>query len=338
MLGIIFQHSYQVNFYILNGEFPLLVFFTLKNIMKYGTIVFFIASGFLLGQSLENESALSILKKKKDKIIKPYLIFLSLYIITLPIKDLFTHYNPIDPNFFIYILKKIHIGFFQSNYWFIISFFISLIALLAFKKFLQKNIIGYLLSLITLFYAINVHTEWITPLHTTAYIGFTFFMWLGFKLYNIRDKFLPFLDKSCWEFLFSLVCLALIISVFESYILYWNKSEDPLNSIRFSNILYSMAVFLFLAKLGMTFHFKRAHPRTETFGLFLIHPFTISFLKLVIIVIFPFLEQYLNTKASNVSVFAIFFIQLFMFLATYFITLFLVKTINRTKFKWLMGQ
>lgn len=341
MCAIIFQHSFIVpKEILLSDPVSVVLFFFLKVIAKIGSISFFVVSGFLLSAALERYTSREYLNKRVKNIFKPYVLFVLLYL-TLDLAGAFFGEQKISsvaelPAF---VVSKILGILFFTSYWFIFNYFISVMILLAFRKYMYEQWLGILLLCCTLVYSVNAHFEWFTPHHTTAFVGFTFFLWLGANLKKNDTMFWQVADTTpYWKILF-IVFITLGVNLYETFHLMQTGATVVDSSLKFTNILYALSVFLLLSKIGSNIKFNFLNPRDETYPLYLIHPI---FLKVINYAILPMLPAvgrlFMLNDPGEVSWLAILLFQSAWFLGIYTISLLAVKVILYSPFRWVFGK
>lgn len=301
------------------------VYITSVQLVKIGTISFFLLAGFLIGDKFADYSALEYLKRRFNNTFRPWIIWSLIflyYVITI---------CPRDGKLSTWLQHDIAIVYFFSNYWFIINFFICITILLIFKKRLYSLTLGLMLLLFTLFYSVNIYYQWIYPMHTTAVFGFVFFLWLGAQM---QKKWVPieaYINSIPLSVFIIVSIITLAAAVLEIAILHNRDSIDPLNSLRITNILYSIAVFFLLVKIKRYSLLMKLSPRETTYGIYLIH----------YIIVFAYLVDWLgdfNYPLGSLSVPGMLALELARFLIVYIATFILVKLINRFSFRWIIGR
>ena len=182
MLAIVTEHTSYLGSYVYTQESsPYWAYLTSIQLVKFGTIAFFIIAGFLFAENSGRYEVFDYLKRRFENIFKPWLIwsltFFTLLTIGTAVKAL------VEGESLRLIISGLWWGlktvYLHSNYWFIMNFFFCMTVLLLSKSVLQSWKFGLFLFSLTSFYSINVYAEWITPQHTGASFGFVFFYWLG---------------------------------------------------------------------------------------------------------------------------------------------------------------
>lgn len=302
------------------------VYITDVQLVKLGTVTFFLLAGFLLGDKFADYSAWVYLKRRINTTFKPWLIW-SLVFLYFVVKM-----APKDGGTWNWIFTDIKTVYLFSNYWFIINFLICIGILLAFKKQLYSLKLGAVLLLFTLFYSVNIYYEWIFPMHTTAILGFVFFLWLGAQIQKRWATIENYIDKVSLVIFIAVAIVMLALAVLETTGLYFSKSLDPFNSLRITNILYSIAVFFLLVKINRYNWLLKFTPRETTYGIYLIH----------YIVIYAFLSDWLSAfrvkHVEEMSLGGMVAYQVSSFVIAYTVTFIIVKLINKFSIKWIIGR
>lgn len=245
---------------------------------KFGTIAFFIISGFLLGRMSINDKW-GYFSRRVQAIGTPWVIWVSLQCLIGLSYIFFIKHEKIKV--LLYIGKSI----FFSAYWFVLIYFFTLMIFLLLITFINRI---YLLFIgCSLLYAINLYTNWFITNHTLAFFGYISYVFIGYKIYENYANVCKLLDKVPIGIIFIFVLFTYCLSIGEGYLLYYKLfSDDWLNTLRFSNQIYSILVFTFLLKLKNSWYPKSLNPRKNTFGVYLVHPIlliSISFLYKTVI-------------------------------------------------------
>jgi hypothetical protein len=328
MMCIVFEHCAYLGENVFNQiNSKSLAYISILQFSKLGSITFFILAGFLIGSKFMDYSPWGYFKRRISTTFLPWLFWSILFVFIMT----FQHAND-NYSIFRTFLHSTKIVYLLTNYWFIINFLICTGVLLAFRKHLYSKVFGLILLLITLTYSVNIYVEWFPPRHTMAIFGFVFFLWLGaqfnknWEVVQAKILAIPY-----WVFI-ALYIIIYISSIYEVTLLYKLNSIDPFNSLRITNILYSLiCIFLLLKirKFNFTNLFK---PRETTFGVYLIH-FILVF-SLLPIILKPFnLPTY-----DEMSIASLFGVSLLRFVIVYSLTWLIVNFINKTKFKWSIGR
>lgn len=341
MCAIIFQHSLIVErSVIMTDESSMLLYYSLKVVAKIGSISFFLVSGYLLSSALQQCSTREYMSRRMSNIFKPYLLFALGYLI-IDSAGAFYGQDKISeisalPEF---VFNKIPVILFYTNYWFIFNYFISVFLLLAFRRYLYEQWLGLMLLGFTLFYSVNAHMELFPPHHTTAFAGFAFFLWLGANLQRNEERFWAFLDHTpYWKIL---VCVAsfLFLNLSETYYFISLNATVFDSSLKFSNILYALSVFVLLCKLGRNATFTFFQPRDETYPLYLLHPILLKVINFGILPLLPAVGSVLLIReGAQLGWLTILVYQVGWFVAAYMLSYCAIRILLHSPLKWVFGK
>jgi len=300
-------------------------------ITRFGTISFFLLAGFLIGDKFADYTPAQYLKRRISTTFGPWvfwsLVYVLAMVINMAVKERIYHRGDFNLANIADGIEKVYL---YTNYWFIINFLISITILLVFRRYLYSLYLGIPLMCFTLFYAVNVHYEWIQPGHTTAILGFVFFLWLGAQLRGRWQQIETRLNKLSYVVIIIIVLITYILSVCEIYAL-TGHSADAFNTLRLSNVFYSLAVFVLLLRIKTFGFIKYLKPRQTTFGIYLIHFIIVVFAIPEILIHFNF-----NVDGMNALQFGL--LKLATFLTVYSITFGIVSLLNRSKARVLVGN
>lgn len=330
MIAIVAEHSLAAK--TTTGSANYWVNMGMTQATKFGTIAFFLLAGFLIGDKFTDYTPGQYLKRRFSNTFGPWLfwsvIFLLCFMVNLQVKAHMYH----DDRFnWQNIWAEIQMVYLYSNYWFIINFMVSITILLLFKKHLYNLKFGIALLACTLFYSVNVYFNWVNGAHTTAILGFVFFLWLGaqlrknWELVEMRVRQIPYLA------ILIVVILSYCMAYKEILIITAHKSVHGYNTLRFSNILYSLSVFTLLLKIRTFNGLNAVQPRQTTFGIYLIH-------AIIVVYATPEILRPLHIEWARLSLLPFVAYNLAVIFINYTITLLLVKLINLTPGKRLVGN
>jgi hypothetical protein len=333
MMGIVMEHSTYNGTYIFKGFPPShILYISLIQFPKFGTAAFFILAGFLLGSKFVDYTPVAYFKRRLSNTFLPWLIWSLLFVVTMFIKMYVISHKGTDFTLLGTIGDAFKTVYLFTNYWFIINFLICIGVLLLFRKYLYSLWFGAILLFVSFLYSVNVHYEWFIPQHTTAIFGFVFFLWLGAQLNKHWESVQLWLNKVPFWLLTVLLIITFISCIYEIMGLYANKSVDPYNTLRVSNILYSMVAIVLLLKIkkfNLTKYFK---PRETTFGIYLVH----------YIIVYNLLSEILRPlhfpQTQNQSLLELFAISFLRFVIIYVISFAIVTGLERTKYRWIIGR
>ena len=334
MMFIVMEHSiyFQPALYNPTG-FREFIYVTLIQISKFGTIIFFVIAGFLIGEKFTDYTPVEYLNRRLKSTIWPWVIWSLIYIVVTNYGFLLNKVRgiagtPDDNSSFITNVKTTYL---YTIYWFIPNFLFCITLLLVFKKYLYNYVLGAALALFTIFYSVNIYFSWIQPGHTTAIFGFVFFLWLGAQLNKNWDKVNLWIDKTPLWLWWGLTIATLFLGVTETGFLKSLHNSDPYNSLRFSNILFSLSCFFLMLKRRNFKLITSFKPRETTYGVYLIH--YILVVSLLSAIFDPF-----NIKPNHLWLPVLVVYQLLRFLIIYVIVIAFVKLLNKTKLKWIIGR
>jgi len=337
MIGIVFEHNTHVG-EVYYKEFSMaMIQASVMQFFKFATIAFFLIGGFLINHKFTEYTPLQYIKNRFKNTIGPWTLWLNIFvllnIINLLVKKYLIYHDnhTMPPDFSSYLGNLYYETIFLSSFWFILNFLICISILLIFKKYIYHVFFGCILGLVSLFYSVNLYYGWIITNHSTALFGFVFYLWLGAflnKHYESVSKFIR--QKSLWFFILITVIL-FIFSDMESVILKNLGNNDAFNTLRFTNILYSISFFFLLLKIGpLPLVNKYLEPRKTTFGIYLIHQIIITYV--LIEIVRPFKINVETLTLGHATLYS-----LVCFLIVYCLSFALVALIKVTRFKWAIG-
>ncbi len=269
MVTIVAMHTEIFKLSFAGNQLNLIIY----QLLKFGTIGFFIISGFLLGHKLIEVHPFDYFKRRLRTIFRPWLFWAGLFsVIALINKGLSGKITFND------VTSQIYYTLFISNYWFVINFLFALGILLLFRKYFQNFWFSCLLLLSSLFYGINLYLGWIPTNHTTAIFGYIFYIWTGIQVSIYRNQVISFLDSVNWFWIITAVLASFFIAYSEAVFLF-KRSPDFLSSLRVSNQIYSIVFFFALLKINRPINPSWMNVRQETYGIYLIHWLILDIIK-----------------------------------------------------------
>jgi len=245
---------------------------------KFGTIGFFLISGFLMGKGLTQRNPLEYLARRVHTVLLPWLLWFSFYCSLRFVHDLslaILHSNS-ALNLLLSILGLIRAGIFDSIYWFVPNLMFSLCFLLLCRRFLDDLRLGAILLGVSLIYGINVHAQWVpVSSHSEALFGFVFYLWLG--IWAARNaRVIDRISQTRTWFILGFVVLSGLAALQESSIMIAAGATDALDTLRISNQLFSVAAVVAIVKMRGAISPRFLNVRNCTFGIYLIHPIALS--------------------------------------------------------------
>ncbi|RYE14808.1 MAG: acyltransferase [Rickettsiales bacterium] len=337
MMGIVMEHSiyFSESAYHPSNPNHYYIYAIMFQFTKFGTINFFLLAGFLIGEKFTDYSPIQYLKRRVESTVKPWIFWSLFYLLLHIITDVIIVYRfnkgVFDQDFINNILDQTKIIYLYSNYWFIPNFLCCITVLLIFKQYLYSYWLGFILLIFSLIYSINIYYTWIEPEHTTAILGFVFFLWLGAKFNKNYKFFEEWISKTSIYTWIVLALLMLFLGVKEGLILKQAHSVDPYNSLRITNILYSIVIFFLLFRIKNLKFTAILQPRETTYGIYLIH-------YIIVDSVLSEVFRPLKFDVTPLPLFELIAYQILRFVLVYGITLGLVRILNYTKLKWTIGR
>ncbi|MDB5005328.1 MAG: Membrane-bound acyltransferase YfiQ, involved in biofilm formation [Mucilaginibacter sp.] len=337
MISIVMEHSFSFNAeqYNPTDSLSIITLATVLQYIKFGTIAFFLLAGFLIGEKFTTYTPLQYLKRRVDNTILPWVFWSLFFLGTIVLNDVVSAYQfnhgQFEPNYTARFFNYFKVIYLYSNYWFIPNFLICIGILLLFQRYLYSYWLGAGLLLFTVLYMFNIYNEWIEPRHSTAIFGFVFFLWLGAQFNRHLAAFEKWLNKtSIWLWLFLSIITGLI-GIKEILYLKAQNSVDPYNTLRLSNIVYSMCFFFFLLKIKNFKFVNFIKPRETTYGIYLIH-------YILVAMLLPMIFPSLRFGIKGLSYGEVWAYMIARFLIAYIVTFIIVSLINKSRAKWLIGR
>ncbi|HWW43340.1 acyltransferase family protein [Pedobacter sp.] len=303
---------------------------------KSGTIIFFILAGFLIGDKFMVYSTKTYLSRRLKTTFKPWLFWLLIFL-SLLCTDQFVRFFKFGNRDMIdhpvlFLLEKLDFIVTQTSFWFIINFMFCITFLLLFRKYLYTITYGIILALLSLFYSVNLYFEWIPTTHTIALFGFIFYLWLGVMLHKYFQSFCSWAEKQSFGISAVAVLITFALACMESLNLIKLGSMDAFNTLRLTNIIFSLACFVFLFKFCNFDWIEDLNPRATTFGIHLIH-------HILIIVVIPLIYKPLHIGFTDKPVLYLAAFQFITFIIIYPTSYLTAYLIGKTKnWKWTVGQ
>lgn len=247
---------------------------------KFGTIGFFLVSGFLMGEGMDRRTPLGYLRRRVRTVLTPWLFWFFLFCARSLAGDLMHHrlsllrLHEAAPM----LQLRLYSYLFGTAYWFVPNLIIGITLLLTCRKFLFDLRLGGALLAISLFYGLNIHTEWIhITSHTEALLGFVFYLWLGAWAARNQALVERWAMQTSLPALIGLAILFAFGAIRESQVIAARgQMVDAGNTLRISNQLYSIAIVLAIFKARRALSPRGLNARKSTFGLYLTHTLVLS--------------------------------------------------------------
>ncbi len=324
MLGIVWAHTDAFPIgaepltFLKNLNHPE-YFIAFKQIFKFSVICFFMISGFLLGDNMDHTRPVSYFKRRVSKTLRSYLLSFFVFMILLLCFNYIINHQVISivhfPRFAYNIL-------FYTPYWFMPTYYIGLMTMLLFSRYINSIGFGMILLAVTLFYTFSsFFIENKIYDHKTALFAFVFYIWLGgfIKKRMLVDKIKKI--KVVW--LIIAVSLTYVLACYQSFKLFEAGNQFFYNNLRIFNQLYGLAAFLLLIKICPEKpNFWKLNPRKETFGIYLYHFYFVAFIFPLILM---FSQKFLGFHLSDQPVGIIIISSLVHFILAYVTALAFVR-------------
>ncbi len=243
--------------------------FYLVQPLKFGTIGFFLVSGFLFGERVDKYRPIAYFGRRLRNVFTPWIIWFSFFVVLRLFMD-YVHGRSAGLS----LGRAFAAGktsLFDTAFWFVPNLLIALAVLLACKQFLHHLRTGLVFLGASLFYGVNIYGHWIPVLHTQAAFGFVFYLWLGaWCAWHFRELE-EWLARIPLGVMLGLILLTLGLATAESKLLLTLGSIDPLNTLRITNQAYSVAVVLAIVRIRRAVWAPFVDAREHTFGLYLTH-------------------------------------------------------------------
>jgi fucose 4-O-acetylase-like acetyltransferase len=181
MAAIVMVHSIGGYLTVVQESAMPILAMILCQLCKFGTVAFFIASGFLTGERIERVRAGEYLKRRMHNVFLPWLFWCVLWCVTVAVFDglrgrlVIAGWKDVAWA----ALRYTKVGLFGSPFWFVPNLLLAITMLLISKRFLSDSLIGVASAILSLLYGINIYARWILAAHMEALGGFIFYLWLG---------------------------------------------------------------------------------------------------------------------------------------------------------------
>lgn len=331
MAAIVFLHS-AFRF----GHYQPVVFketALLAQPFKFGTIAFFIISGFLVGDRLPSSDPLGYLRRRAHRLVPAWMLWYGIDLLLTCQRDLLhAGRGALSPHLVFSALRtNSFLVLTATPLWFVPNFLVALTCVVLLRGWLNDLRLGAALLAVNLFYGVNVYTQWLPSLHTEAVFGFVFYLWLGAWSALRKDRVLHFAQSISGWWLVFWACVAFGISLIETEILRSLHSPDDMNSLRFGNQIYAILIVLLLVRIR-----RRTWPgfvkvAETTYGIYLIHAFVIE-------LVFALAAPVVYAHGQAYGAVGIFVMWLVLAPAAYFLSLQFTRAVaSSTRWSWAVG-
>ncbi len=278
MAAVVALHCIETMPSALPGVTPPGLVRVLSGFVKFGTIDFFLVSGFLLGDAFERGNPFAFMGRRLQKIGVPWLTWFLFTAVYFTIGKLLRH--KLDLSLSTDSLTQIPLlveGYLTGTaFWFVPNLLLSIFVLLLVRRHFRRAWLGCALFLITLFYAVNIYRGWVPSSHTVALGGYMFFLWLGALGARNYGWLVEKLARVSLWMVVLFVLLAALLATGEANILAHRGAPDPLNTLRLSNQLYSLATIVLILKIQRVMSPAFINVRKEIFGVYLSHSLVLA--------------------------------------------------------------
>lgn len=245
---------------------------------KFGTIGFFLISGFLVGDRLPASNRISYLRRRAKRLIPAWLVWYGLDVMYWTHKDLAGVQVTGAGVFFSAMYAAGFRCLTSTALWFIPNFMIALTCILMLRRWLNDLRLGALLLAVNLFYGVNVYTRWVPSLHTEALFAFVFYLWLGAWCSLRKEKVQSWAAAQSPWWLGFWAFAAAGVALTETFILQAHHSPDNYNSLRFGNQIYSVLIVILLLRIRRPSWPAFINVAETTYGVYLTHGMVMTLL------------------------------------------------------------
>ncbi len=303
---------------------------------KFGTIAFFLMSGFLAGCGLETAHPLQYLARRVQRIFVPWTFWIAALIAGLVATDLGHHrvVFGVNRNFLLDLGNKAFYSLTSTAFWFVPNLLVSLAILLLFRRVHDSLRFGAVLLALSLFYSVNIYASWLPSAHTEALLGFVFYLWLGAFAARKQDVFDRWLTHVSSLQLALAYLVTAILAYGETQVLHQRHILDATNSLRFSNQISSIVAVLFIYKFPRATWPRFVDVRKNTFGIYLSHSLVLSCLWRVLKIhrIAPTVHRLAAKRGGCIVLWAT------VLLSAYALSLLVTKLfVSQSALGWLVG-
>ena len=337
MIGIVFEHSEQIGVPHYSELSSQLFQASFMQFFKFATIAFFLIAGFLINYKFTEYTPWQYMKNRFKSTIGPWAFWLNIMVLLTVAHVFFLVYvkhesSEMPSDFLAYVGNLYYDVTFFSSFWFILNFLVCIAILLIFKKFIYNKYYGLILGLLSLFYSVNLYYGWIITSHSTAMFGFVFYLWLGAYMNKYYEQVMGFVKRnSIWLFI-GVTAVCFVLADIETIYLKGLENKDAYNTLRITNILYSLSFFALLLKIGPIASINTyLQPRKTTFGIYLLHQIILT--HVISEIVRPF-----EVNMDTITLIGAAGYTIVRFLMAYVISMILVRIFMRTRFNWAIGN
>lgn len=337
MMGIVFEHT-TVGWGVVYDQLSHnILLISVIQLFKFVTIAFFIIGGFLINHKFTENTPIQYLRNRLKSTIAPWAFWLVILIALDCLYLIYRYFKSSGimelPKFWTFLGGEIYNTVFFTSFWFVLNFLICITILLIFKKYLYKLTFGVCCALLSLVYSLNIYFVWFPTEHTLALFGFIFYLWLGVYMNKYYDQLMVFINGISFKKLILINIVFFVAAGAESFYLMNSGFLDSYNTLRITNILYSLSIFVLLLKIGkIPGLIEKLKPRQTTFGIYLVH------MILVLYVLPLIFFKGFHIVVEEMNIYQRLAYHIARFILTYSLSFLIVKFIMGTRFGWTIGQ
>jgi hypothetical protein len=303
--------------------------------LKFGTIDFFLVSGFLLGERVDRRNPVEYFMRRLSKVFLPWLFWLGILCALLSVHRLIDHgFRHADPVQILRLARALAWScLVESPFWFVPNLLLSIAILLASRRYLYTLKLGAILFAANLVYVANIYALWFQPRHTQALFAFVFYLWLGSYAANNFARINQVLARIPILLFVTLAICTGVASYCESNLLAAHNHPTPFNTLRLSNQAFSICVALVFFKLRRATWPRIIDVRRDTFGLYLTHAIAL----LILMRIVKFFHRSMVGPVYILNVESV-LLWIALFLLTYLSCLIVIKWLaTKPSLQWTVG-
>ena len=283
MVAIVLIHAVaQVNDDM--GPIPLAQQSLMLQPFKFGTIGFFIISGFLVGDRLPASNPLSYLRRRASRLLPAWALWWGLDTLDHTKRTLLHQYRAgLGATA---IFDTVRVAAFWvltvTPVWFVPNLLVALTCVVMLRRWINDMRLGAFFLSLSIFYAVNVHARWIPTRHTEALFGFVFYLWLGAWCAQRKDRVLSWVQARSGGWLAFWTSAAAGVSLVESHVLQAMNNSDFSNVLRFSNQIYSVLIVILLVRIQRRTWPAFVNVAQTTYGIYHTHEIFLGFVGFVV--------------------------------------------------------
>lgn len=244
---------------------------------KFGTIAFFIISGFLLGDRLPSSNPFAYIRRRAARLVPAWALWYILWVLYSFIGNLRRSHAEFSPRVIGPMLYSVSVWcLVETLLWFVPNFLVALTCIVLLRKWLNSLWLGAALLAVSAFYGVNVYTEWLPSRHTEAVFGFVFYLWLGAWCALRKDRVQAWAEaRSPWWLSFW-AFVAASAATWEMTFLRAHNRVDPMNTLRPANQIYSVLMVILLIRIRRRTWPAFVNVGETTYGVYLTHGIIIN--------------------------------------------------------------